>query len=40
MVEFPSLEQAHAWYTGEAYQPLKALRQGAVEGRSILVEGV
>jgi uncharacterized protein (DUF1330 family) len=40
IVEFPSIEQARAWYESEAYQPLKALTQGAIDRRMILVEGV
>ena len=39
VLEFPSADQAHAWYASEAYAPLKALRQSASEGRGIIIEG-
>jgi uncharacterized protein (DUF1330 family) len=40
IIEFPSMEQAQAWYSSEGYGPAKALRQQFSEGRLIVVEGV
>lgn len=40
LLEFPSFEQARAWYHSPEYQPLVALRQKASLGKLILVEGV
>ena len=39
VIEFPSFEQAKAWYESEDYQKLIPIRQGAAAGRSFLVEG-
>lgn len=39
IVEFPSVEQAHAWYRSPEYAPAKALRQAASEGTFVLLEG-
>lgn len=37
---FESVERARAWYDSPEYGPLLRLRQGASEGRFVLVEGV
>ncbi len=39
LVEFPSFEQASAWYRSPEYAPLIRLRQRASRGKLILVEG-
>jgi uncharacterized protein (DUF1330 family) len=38
--EFPSLEQARAWYESEGYQAIIHLRQNATEGALFMVEGL
>ena len=40
ILEFPSLEQAQAWYTSDDYQTVKKLRVGAAEGGFLAVDGV
>lgn len=40
IVEFPSAEQARAWWGSAEYAPAKALRQATAHTRMILVEGV
>ena len=40
ILEFPSVEQARAWYRSDSYGPLIELRQSASHGRLVLVEGV
>ena len=40
MLEFPSAEQAHAWWASPEYAPAKALRQASASTEMILVEGV
>ena len=40
VLEFPSMEQARAWYDSDDYAPLKALRFSASQGSGILIEGV
>lgn len=39
VVEFPSIEQAQAWYDDPAHTPLKALRQGGADFSMVLVAG-
>lgn len=39
VLEFPSLEQAKAWYSSEEYSPLIKIRQSASEGSNFFVEG-
>jgi uncharacterized protein (DUF1330 family) len=39
LIEFPSLEQAHAWYDSEEYRALKALRLAATKGNAVFIEG-
>lgn len=40
VLEFPTKEQAKAWWSSEDYAPAKALRQRTAATRMILVEGV
>ena len=40
ILEFPSLEQAKAWYHSPEYKPLLALRERSAKTNLILVEGV
>jgi uncharacterized protein (DUF1330 family) len=40
VLEFPSMQQARAWWSSEGYAPAKALRQSASVTQMILVEGV
>lgn len=39
VVEFPSMQQAKAWYGSAEYAPARALRETALERRLLLVEG-
>jgi uncharacterized protein (DUF1330 family) len=39
VLEFPSVQQAQAWYGSPEYAPLIALRQKASRGRLIIAEG-
>lgn len=40
VVEFPSVEQARAWWNSPEYAPARALRQASARTEMILVEGV
>ena len=40
IIEFPSLERAHAWCDSPEYAPAKLLRHRASTSRLIVVEGV
>lgn len=40
VIEFPSYEQAKAWYDSDGYQVARAIRQSASSGSLVLVEGV
>lgn len=40
VIEFPSMEQARAWYHSDAYQAIRALRMDNTEGDVLLVAGV
>jgi uncharacterized protein (DUF1330 family) len=40
MLEFPSTEQARAWWSSPDYAPAKALRQSCANTEMLLVEGV
>ena len=40
VLEFPSVEQARAWYESDVYREAKALRQRYSTGSLLLVEGV
>jgi uncharacterized protein (DUF1330 family) len=37
LMEFPDVESARAWYDDPAYQPLKAIRHGAVQNNAVLI---
>jgi len=39
VIEFPSFDQAQAWYDSAAYQKLIPIRQKSASGKSFLVEG-
>lgn len=39
LIEFPSLQQAHDWYSSEEYRPLKELRLAATKGNAVFIEG-
>ncbi len=38
ILEFPSMERAHAWYDGADYQDLKALRQRSSRAVAVFVD--
>jgi uncharacterized protein (DUF1330 family) len=40
MVEFPSVEQAKAWWASPDYAEAKALRQATAESMMIVAEGI
>ena len=40
VLEFPTMEQAKAWYHDPEYQPMIKLRQGGSDLEFVLVEGV
>ena len=40
LVEFPSMEQAKAWWASPEYAEAKALRQATSETQMIVVEGI
>lgn len=40
VIEFPTIEDARAWYHGDAYQELAKIRRGASTADFVLVEGV
>ncbi len=40
IVEFPSVEQAKAWWGSEEYAEAKALRQATADTRMIVVAGI
>jgi uncharacterized protein (DUF1330 family) len=40
VLEFPSPEQAKAWWSSPGYAPAKAIRQSASTANLLLVEGV
>jgi len=37
--EFPTIEQARAWYKSDAYQAIVGLRQNATDGTLLFVSG-
>lgn len=39
VIEFPSYEQAKAWYDSDGYRVAMAIRQSASKGGLLLVEG-
>ena len=40
VIEFPTIEQARAWYHSERYEPAKKLRMAASTSIQTIVEGV
>jgi uncharacterized protein (DUF1330 family) len=40
LVQFPSVEQAKAWWASPEYAEAKALRQATAESQMIIVEGL
>jgi uncharacterized protein (DUF1330 family) len=40
VIEFPSIDQARAWYHSEGYQQLASIRREASAADFVLVEGV
>ena len=40
LLEFPSMEQAHAWWSSPEYTEAKLIRQATSEGTLLLLEGV
>ncbi len=40
ILEFPSMERAHAWYDGADYQDLKALRHRSARATAVFVDGL
>lgn len=40
MLQFPSMEQAHAWHESPQYQAILGYRQAAAESNAFLVEGI
>jgi uncharacterized protein (DUF1330 family) len=40
IVEFPTLEQARAWYNAPEYQAVKAIRQRSASGNLVFVDGL
>jgi uncharacterized protein (DUF1330 family) len=40
ILQFPSMEQARAWYGSADYQEVLPIRQAASRGRGVLLEGV
>ena len=40
ILEFPSMEQAHAWYGSVDYQDLKALRHRSARATAVFVDGL
>jgi uncharacterized protein (DUF1330 family) len=40
ILEFPTVEQAKAWWDSAEYAPAKALRRATSQGSLILLEGV
>ena len=39
VLEFPSLEQAKAWFASDDYQKAAAIRRGGAKNRFLLIEG-
>jgi uncharacterized protein (DUF1330 family) len=40
IVEFPTIEQARAWYHSEEYQPVKAVRIAHADSELVLTDGL
>ena len=39
VIEFPSLDQAQAWFRSEEYQRAAGIRRGGAQNRFVVVEG-
>jgi uncharacterized protein (DUF1330 family) len=39
VLEFPSLDQARAWFASDDYQKAAAIRRGGAKNRFLLIEG-
>jgi len=39
VLEFPSVEQARAWFASDDYQAAAAIRRGGAKNRFLLIEG-
>ncbi len=40
VIEFPNLENAHAWYASPEYQAIVGLRTGNSEGAAVIIDGL
>ena len=40
IIEFPSVDEARAWYASPAYQAILPLRTGNIDGDTLIVQGV
>lgn len=40
VIEFPTMEEAQAWYRSDAYASIRSLRTNNTEGDVLLVQGV
>jgi uncharacterized protein (DUF1330 family) len=40
ILEFPSMDEARAWYRSPEYQEVLPIRHGASHGRGVLLEGL
>lgn len=40
VLEFPSVDQANAWWNSRTYSRAKTIRQGAADTRMIIVDGI
>lgn len=40
MIQFPSLDRAHQWYSSAEYAELKALRLAAVRSNAVFMDGL
>lgn len=40
LVEFPTIEQAQAWYASAEYEPFKQLRLAGSRGNALLLQGL
>jgi uncharacterized protein (DUF1330 family) len=40
ILEFPSMDEARAWYRSPEYQKVLPIRHGASHGRGVLLEGL
>jgi uncharacterized protein (DUF1330 family) len=40
VLEFPTVERAHAWWDSPEYAPAKAIRQSCADTQLVIIEGV